>query len=116
MSTRVKRAIADSLSRDYQGASLTEDGENYRIDFTILKDHATLTIDTSGVGLHRRGYHQRGSSPQVKETLAAALVLLSYWRAGRPMIDPVCKGGTVAIEAAMIGMKIAPGNKSNICL
>ena len=112
----IKRAIADSLSRDYQGAPLTEDGENYRIDFTILKDHATLTIDTSGVGLHRRGYHQRGSSPQVKETLAAALVLLSYWRAGRPMIDPVCKGGTVAIEAAMIGMKIAPGiNRTFAC-
>ena len=105
----IKRAIADSLLREYSCESLPEDGSSYRIDFTILKDHATLMIDTTGIGLHRRGYHRAASSPQVKETLAAALVMLSYWRNGRPMIDPSCGGGTIAIEAARIGLNIAPG-------
>lgn len=105
----IKRAIADSLTTGYSCVTLPEDGANYRVDFTILKDHATLTIDTTGIGLHRRGYHQNGAPPQIKETLAAALVMLSYWRNGRPMIDPYCRGGTIAIEAARLGLNIAPG-------
>jgi len=112
----IKRAIAESLIRDYSCTALPENGSAYRVDFTILKDIATLTLDTSGIGLHRRGYHERGSAPQIKETLAAALVMLSYWKNGRPMIDPYCRGGTIAIEAAMIGMNIPPGfNRSFAC-
>ena len=105
----IKRAMAEALMRDHSCNELPENGAEFKIDFTILKDEATLTIDTSGQGLHRRGYHTAGSSPQVKETLAAALVMLSYWQSGRPMIDPFCRGGTIAIEAALQGLKIAPG-------
>ena len=112
----IKRAIAESLIRGHSQTELPEDGPRYAVDFTILKDRVTLTIDTSGSGLHRRGYHRSGSSPQVKETLAAAMVMLSYWRNGRPMIDPFCGGGTLAIEAAMIGLNIAPGiNRTFAC-
>lgn len=105
----IKKAIAQSLIRDTQSTTLPENGASFRVDFTLLKDHATLTIDTTGIGLNRRGYHRAGSSPQVKETLAAALVMLSYWRNGRPLVTPLCRGGTIAIEAAMIGLNMAPG-------
>ena len=105
----IKKAIAQSLLRDFQHTELPENGASFRVDFTLLKDHATLTIDTTGVGLNRRGYHQAGSSPQIKETLAAALIMLSYWRSGRPLVTPFCRGATIAIEAAMIGLNRAPG-------
>ncbi len=69
----------------------------------------TLTIDTSGTGLHKRGYRVCDVAAPIKETLAAAMVQLSFWRAGRLMIDPCCGSGTIPIEAAMIGRNIAPG-------
>ena len=105
----IKRAVVDAMMRDHQTTNLPETGPLYRIDFTIVKDRATLTIDTTGPGLNRRGYHVAGSHPQIKETLAAAMVMLSFWRAGRPMIDPFCSGGTIAIEAARLGRNMAPG-------
>ncbi len=105
----IKRAVVDAMMRDHQTTILPETGPLYRIDFTIVKDRATLTIDTTGPGLNRRGYHIAGSHSQIKETLAAAMVMLSYWRAGRPLIDPFCGGGTIAIEAARLGRNIAPG-------
>ena len=76
---------------------------------SILKDEATLTIDTSGAGLHKRGYRLNQGEAPLKETLAAALVLISKWHPNRPFVDPFCGSGTIALEAAMIGQNMAPG-------
>ena len=76
---------------------------------TLLKDNVTLTVDTSGAGLHKRGYRVCDVAAPIKETLAAAMVQLSFWREDRLMMDPCCGSGTVPIEAAMIGRNIAPG-------
>ena len=76
---------------------------------SILKDKVTLTIDSSGTGLHKRGYRVGQGDAPLKETLAAALVKLTRWNPDRPFIDPFCGSGTIAIEAAMIGQNIAPG-------
>ena len=105
----VKRAIVDALRRDHGTEELSESGPEYKIDVALLKDKATLTIDTTGRSLHRRGYRTSVSKAPLKETLGAAMVLLSYWRDGRPMIDPFCGSGTIPIEAARIGRNMAPG-------
>ena len=76
---------------------------------TLLKDRATLTLDTSGDGLHRRGYRRLVGEAPLRETLAAGLVLLSYWNPERPLVDPFCGSGTIPIEAALIGRNMAPG-------
>ncbi len=106
----VKRAIVDAMRRDHATESLPETGGQYKIDVAILDDVATLTIDTTGRSLHRRGYRTEAAGAPLKETLAAAMILLSYWRAGRPFLDPFCGSGTLAIEAARIGHNIAPGS------
>ena len=105
----VKRAVVDALKRDHNSKSLAESGPLYKIDIALLKDIATLTIDTTGRSLHRRGYRTYVSKAPLKETLAAALVLLSYWKPGRPLLDPFCGSGTIPIEAARIGRNLAPG-------
>ncbi|MDP6442928.1 MAG: bifunctional 23S rRNA (guanine(2069)-N(7))-methyltransferase RlmK/23S rRNA (guanine(2445)-N(2))-methyltransferase RlmL [Pirellulaceae bacterium] len=105
----VKRAIVDSLLAGYQTTELPETGSLYKIEIALLKDVATLTLDTTGPSLHKRGYRARGNLAPLKETLAAALVLLSFWKRERPLIDPFCGSGTIAIEAAMIGRQMAPG-------
>ena len=105
----VKKAIVESLRAAHGVTELVESGPRYSIEVAILKDVATLTIDTSGPGLHKRGYGQAVGVAPLKETLAAAMVMLSYWRAGRPLIDPFCGSGTIPIEAAMLGRSIAPG-------
>ena len=102
----VKKAIVRALVGD---GTLDETGAEYRIDVAVIDDVATLTLDTSGRSLHARGYRTDVSGAPLKETLAAALVLLSYWRSGRPLVDPFCGSGTIVIEAAMIGRRIAPG-------
>ena len=79
------------------------------MEVSILKDKVTLTIDSSGTGLHKRGYRVGQGDAPLKETLAAALVKLSRWNPDRPFVDPFCGSGTIAIEAAMIGQNIAPG-------
>ena len=83
------------------------------MQISIVKDVATLLIDTSGVGLHKRGYREHGNEAPIKETLAAALVKLSRWDPSRELIDPLCGSGTILIEAAMIGKNIAPGLQRN---
>ncbi|MFN7440355.1 MAG: bifunctional 23S rRNA (guanine(2069)-N(7))-methyltransferase RlmK/23S rRNA (guanine(2445)-N(2))-methyltransferase RlmL [Phycisphaerales bacterium] len=108
-----KRAIVERLRSAWRlapGAMLDESGPRVGIEISILKDQATLTIDTSGPGLHKRGY-RRGTygDAAIKETLAAALVMLSVWRVGRPLADPFCGSGTIAIEAALLGRNVAPG-------
>ena len=105
----VKRAIVDAMQRDHGTIELAESGSTFKIDVALLKDMATLTIDTTGRSLHRRGYRTDISSAPLKETLAAAMVLLSFWKPDRPLIDPFCGSGTIPIEAARIGRNIAPG-------
>src|SRR5690625_4056528 len=106
----VKKAVAERLKLKYGIANkMPETGALYRIEITLHKDIATLTIDTSGSGLHRRGYRTDQGTAPIKETLAAALILLTNWRADEPFIDPFCGSGTIPIEAALIGQNIAPG-------
>ncbi|MEZ6073716.1 MAG: bifunctional 23S rRNA (guanine(2069)-N(7))-methyltransferase RlmK/23S rRNA (guanine(2445)-N(2))-methyltransferase RlmL [Pirellulales bacterium] len=105
----VKRAIVDRLMSAHKVRQLPEDGPLYGVEIALLNDEATLTIDTTGPSLHKRGYRQFVGRAPMKETLAAALVQLSFWQAGRPLIDPFCGSGTIAIEAALIGRNIAPG-------
>jgi len=103
-----KKAIASRLESVYN-SKLAEDGPLYTIEVSILKDVATLTIDTSGVGLHKRGYRKIDVEAPIKETLAAALIQLSFWNKDRILYDSFCGSGTIPIEAAMIARNIAPG-------
>ena len=105
----VKKAIVEKLKQSYNCDWFEEKGPRYRIEVALLKDIATLTIDTSGTGLHKRGYRKLGSTAPLKETLAASMILLSRWQPERVFIDPFCGSGTLPIEAALIGQNIAPG-------
>ncbi len=105
----VKKAIAERLKRVYHRDWFDETGPKYSIEVSLLRDRASLTIDTSGPGLHKRGYRTLVGQAPLKETLAAGLIQLSYWRAGRMLIDPLCGSGTIPIEAALMGRKLAPG-------
>jgi putative N6-adenine-specific DNA methylase len=107
----VKKAIVERLSQEYGIERFPETGAAYTVKVTLLKDVATITVDTSGEGLHKRGYRVKPIAAPLKETLAAALVELSFWRTGRILMDPCCGSGTIPIEAAMIGRNIAPGLK-----
>lgn len=105
-----KKAIVERMKFHYKRLGfLDESGPTFKVEVSILKDIATLTIDTSGVGLHKRGYRQHQGEAPLKETLAAALVKISKWNPNRPFVDPFCGSGTIALEAAMIGQNIAPG-------
>lgn len=105
----VKKAIVEKLKEYYCIDRFDETGAAYTVKVTLLKDNVTLTVDTSGAGLHKRGYRVCDVAAPIKETLAAAMVQLSFWREDRLMMDPCCGSGTVPIEAAMIGRNIAPG-------
>ncbi len=106
----VKKAIAERLKLKHGVAgNMPETGSLYKVEVAILKDKVTLTLDTSGAGLHKRGYRVGQGEAPLKETLAAALVKLTNWRPDEPFIDPFCGSGTIAIEAALIGQNIAPG-------
>lgn len=106
----VKKAIVERLKYHYKRLGfLDESGATYKVEVSILKDVATLTIDTSGVGLHKRGYRTSQGDAPLKETLAAALVKISRWSPNRPFVDLFCGSGTILLEAAMIGQNIAPG-------
>jgi len=107
----VKKAVAERLKQKYNKEWFEETGPEFTIQISMLKDVAVLTIDTSGAGLHKRGYREAGGEAPLKETLAAALVLLSFWNADRVLIDPMCGSGTILIEAAMIARHMAPGLK-----
>lgn len=105
----VKKAIVERLKGFYHETWFEETGATYGVEVALLKDKATLTIDTSGLGLHKRGYRTLSTAAPLKETLAAALIQLSYWNRERPFIDPFCGSGTIPIEAAMLGRNMAPG-------
>ncbi|MFD1849496.1 THUMP domain-containing class I SAM-dependent RNA methyltransferase [Oceanobacillus bengalensis] len=110
----VKKAIAERLKRKYGVAfKMPETGALYKVEVALLKDVVTLTIDTSGEGLHKRGYRIGQGEAPIKETMAAALVLLTNWKPEYPFIDPFCGSGTIPIEAALIGQNIAPGFNRN---
>ncbi len=104
-----KRAIVKRLSKLYRTEWFKETAETYSIKVSLLKDEVTVAIDTSGTGLHKRGYREKGNEAPLKETLAAGLLLVSKWHARYHLIDPFCGSGTIPIEAAMIAMDIAPG-------
>ena len=106
----VKKAIVERLKIAYKRIGFfDESGPLFKLEVSILKDKVTLTIDSSGTGLHKRGYRVGQGDAPLKETLAAALVKLTRWNPDRPFVDPFCGSGTIAIEAAMIGQNIAPG-------
>ncbi|HHX13494.1 MAG TPA: class I SAM-dependent RNA methyltransferase [Clostridiales bacterium] len=105
----IKKAVVDRLQETYPIDRFAESGALFPIRFTLLKDRVTLTLDSSGTGLHKRGYRTQDVAAPIKETLAAALVSLSFWKPDRLLVDPFCGSGTIAIEAALIGCNIAPG-------
>ncbi len=104
-----KKAAVDRLRTAYKIDWFQETGVKVPILVSILKDQVTVMVDTSGEGLHRRGYREHGNEAPLRETLAAALVKLSRWNPKIPLVDPMCGSGTILIEAAMIGRNIAPG-------
>ena len=104
-----KKAIIDRLSKVYKKSWFMESDESYKIRIALLNDVATVTLDTSGSGLHKRGYRTEQNEAPIKETLAAALILLSKWDRKRDFIDLFCGSGTIPIEAALIAKNIAPG-------
>ncbi len=107
----VKKAVIERLKARLGIDILPESGPEITLQVALLKDVAQLTLDTSGMGLHKRGYRSGKGEVPIRENLAAALVLLSFWDKDRILIDPMCGSGTILIEAAMIGRNIAPGLK-----
>ena len=104
-----EKAIIDRLKETYVVDRFPKTGAKYDIKVTILKDRATVTLDTTGPSLHKRGYRKLISDAPIKETLAASMVLLSYYRDDKILVDPCCGSGTIPIEACMISLNIAPG-------
>ena len=105
----VEKALITRLSSVYGIERFAKTGPRVSIRFMLQKDICTLMIDTSGPGLHKRGYRLRTVAAPIKETLAAAMVQLSFFKEGRLMVDPFCGSGTIAIEAALYAKNIAPG-------
>ena len=105
----LKKAVAARLGQKYGMDTLPEIGSLYQIQFSLMHDEVTLMLDTTGAGLHKRGYRAVGVAAPLRETLAAAMVLLSRYRGRDPFCDPFCGSGTIAIEAALIAKNRAPG-------
>jgi putative N6-adenine-specific DNA methylase len=106
-----KKAIVASLTGGRPGARIPETGPRLDVEVWLSADRASVMLDATGEGLHKRGYRTGAGEAPLRENLAAALVLLSRWRPPRPFADPLCGSGTIAIEAAMIGRGIAPGTR-----
>ena len=105
----MKKAIVERLKSVYGIQWFAEEGASFPIRVAFMKDVATIGLDTSGVSLHKRGYRQMTAKAPITETLAAALILLTPWKADRVLVDPFCGSGTFPIEAAMMAADIAPG-------
>lgn len=105
----VKKAASAKLGQMYGVEWLPETGDLYQIQFSILKDQVHICIDTSGEGLYKRGYRAVNNGAPLRETLAAAMVLLSHYKGLDPFCDPFCGSGTIPIEAALIAKNRAPG-------
>lgn len=107
-----KKAVVKKLQKYFhrpEGVPFQETGSEFKIEVSILKDKATVLIDTTGASLFKRGYRTDKGGAPIKENMAAAILELSNWYPDKPLIDPTCGSGTFCIEAAMIGMNIAPG-------
>jgi putative N6-adenine-specific DNA methylase len=104
-----KKAVVERLKEHYDLQWFEEDGAAYPLRVFLMKDEVTVTIDTSGDSLHKRGYRTMAGAAPLSETLAAALILLTPWRGDRILVDPFCGSGTFPIEAAMMAANIAPG-------
>jgi putative N6-adenine-specific DNA methylase len=105
----IKKAIVEKLKQTHRVSWFAENGPLFTVQVSLLKDVATLTLDTTGPGLHKRGYRTLTGPAPLKETLAAALVQLSFWTESRPLLDPFCGTGTIPIEAALWARNWAPG-------
>ena len=105
----VKKAMVERLKQKYHVNWFEETGADYPVRIFLLKDEVTVTIDTSGESLHKRGYRTLSSKAPITETLAASLILLTPWKKDRVLVDPFCGSGTFPIEAAMLAANIAPG-------
>ena len=105
----MKKAIVERLKKTWQLSWFPEDGPAYPIRVSLMKDVATIGIDTSGASLHKRGYRQMTVKAPITETLASALLMLTPWNGSRILVDPFCGSGTFPIEAAMMAARIAPG-------
>lgn len=105
----IKKAIVESLKEDYNISWFDETGPVHQIQFSIMKDEVTIMLDTSGAGLHKRGYRPVGNAAPIRETLAAAMCSLSRLRHYHTMYDPCCGSGTVLVEGALLANNIAPG-------
>ena len=104
-----KKAAADSLAAAYGLRTLPEDGVRYSVEAGIADDVLTLALDTSGEGLHKRGYRTLVGAAPIRETLAASIIAMSFWRPDRAFADPFTGSGTFPVEAAMIAAGMAPG-------
>ena len=105
----VKKAASKRLGEKYGVSWLPETGDKYQLQFSIMNDRVQLYLDTSGVGLHKRGYRAIGNDAPLRETLAAAMVMLTKYRGREFVWDPFCGSGTIPIEAALIAKNRAPG-------
>lgn len=105
----VKKAIVTRLNEKYGITHFEETGALYRVEVAMYNDYATLTIDTTGPGLNKRGYRAAAGIAPLKETLTSSILNLSYWKKDKVLIDPMCGSGTIPIEAALMARNIAPG-------
>ena len=109
----MKKAMVERMKESYHTDWVKDDGESFPVRVFLMKDEVTVTLDTTGSSLHKRGYRKLESKAPIAENLAAALIELTPWRADRILIDPFCGSGTIPIEAAMIAAGIAPGMHRN---
>jgi len=104
-----KKAMVERMKGYYKLNWFPEDGPAFPLRIFIMKDEVTVTIDTTGASLHKRGYRTETGKAPISETLAAALIMLTPWHGDRILVDPFCGSGTFPIEAAMIAANMAPG-------
>lgn len=109
----MKKAMVERMREHYGYQQFPEDGDAYPVRVFLYKDEVTVALDTSGEPLHKRGYRQWTPKAPLDETLAAALIDLTPWKADRILVDPFCGSGTILIEAAMKAANIAPGVSRN---
>lgn len=107
----MKKAMVERLKQVYNISWFSEDGESFPIRVFLMKDTVTVGLDTTGESLHKRGYRRFTAKAPIAENLAAALIMLTPWRADRILADPFCGSGTIPIEAALMAANIAPGMK-----
>lgn len=105
----IKKAVVERLHTRYRLEWFPETGPVHQIQFSIMKDKVSLLLDTSGYGLHKRGYRLQAADAPLKETLAAAICSVSHLRPYHTLYDPMCGSGTIAIEGALMALGIAPG-------